>query len=56
MNLSLMKWPIIFCPSVDIGIISPSKQVGLISFPIVPRIVLIPIQERKVTEEGIFFV
>ena len=42
------------CPNVDIGMISPSKQVGLISFPIVPRIVLIPIHAREVTEEGSF--
>ena len=40
------------CPSVDIRIISLSKQVGLISFPIVPRIVLIPIHAKEVVEEG----
>ena len=42
----------IVCPSVDIGIISPSKQVGFISFPIAPKVVLIPIQAREITVEG----
>ena len=45
---------IIVCPNVNIGMISPLKQVGLISSPIVPRIVLIPIHAREVTGEGNF--
>ena len=42
----------IVCPSVDIGTISPSKQVGLISFPITPKMVLIPIQAMEIKVEG----
>jgi len=45
---------IIDCHKLDIGMISPSKQAGLISFPIVPRIVLIPIHSREVAEDGKF--
>ena len=47
-NLVLLS--IINCPRLDMGIVSPSKQVGLISFPIDPRTVLIPIHARDVGE------
>ena len=45
---------IIDCPKVDIVMISPSKNFGLIYFPIVPMIVLVPIHTREVAEDGKF--
>ncbi len=47
-NLVLLS--IIYCTRLDMGIVSPSMQVGLISFPIDLRTVLITIHAREVVE------
>ena len=47
-NLVLLS--IINCPRLDMGIVFPSKQVGLIYLPIYPMTVLIPIHAREVGE------
>ena len=45
-----MLLAILDCPRLDMGIVFPSKQVGLIYLPIDPMTVLISIHAREVGE------